>query len=317
MNKSDALAGINHMLERMRASRFWRERLKGCPRSVEAPEDLALFPVLTGEDLRERGRDMVLIPPGQVKRIVTATSGTTGSPKRVYLSRQDLESATDYFEWGLRSFCRRGQRILILYPGKTQWSVGAMLCQAAERMGLMPDLPDSPMLEDVLEGLTRGKWDVLAGTPAQMASLAVSLPPLPPGEKRLESALSSGRVLTASVRRRFACATGARIYDHWGCREGGYGGALECSFHCGLHLRPGIWAEAAENEDLLITTYGCRSMPLLRYKTGDKARMETSPCGCQNPSPRIFPIGRAGEAGDDLLKWEPSLEGWGKKAPGS
>ena len=315
MSGLDAIHGINRMLARMRESKFWRDRLRGCPEAIGDLEDLSLFPVLTEEDLRNHGSEMVLIPPGEVGRIVTTTSGTTGPPKRVYLSRLDLASTIDYFEAGLRSFCREGQRILVLYPGETDWSVGSMLVEAAERMGLLADPVGSMDLEDVLDGLGRHRWDVMAGTPAQMAALALKLPPLIRGNRRLEAALSSGAPLTKNLRERFEQATGAEIYDHWGCREGGYGGALECSFHVGLHLRQGIWAEATKSGEMLITTYGAHCMPLLRYKTGDRARIETEPCGCSNTSPRIFPMGRIGEGSWDPLRWEPSIEGWGKTPP--
>ncbi|NCC97961.1 MAG: hypothetical protein EOM02_14130 [Synergistales bacterium] len=315
MSGLDAIQGINRMLARLRESKFWRDRLRGCPKAIGDLEDLSLFPVLTEEDLMNHGREMVLIPPGEVGRIVTTTSGTTGPPKRVYLSRLDLASTIDYFEAGLRSFCHEGQRILVLYPGETDWSVGSMLMEAAGRMGLLADPVGSMDLEDILCGLKRHRWDILAGTPAQMAALTLKLPPLSPGDRRLVAALSSGATLTKGLRERFEEATGAEIYDHWGCREGGYGGALECSFHVGLHLRQGIWAEVTKSGDLLITTYGAHCMPLLRYKTGDRARIETDPCGCSDPSPRIFPMGRIGERSWDPLRWEPSIEGWGKAPP--
>lgn len=56
-------------------------------------------------------------------------------------------------------------------------------------------------------------------------------------------------------------------------------------------------------------------MPLLRHKTGDIARIETDPCSCSDPSPRLFPMGRIGEGDWYPLRWEPSIEGWGKAPP--
>jgi phenylacetate-CoA ligase len=36
-------------------------------------------------------------------------------------------------------------------------------------------------------------------------------------------------------------------------------------------------------------------MPFLRYRLGDRGRLETSPCPCGRPSPRLFFSGRAAQ----------------------
>jgi len=325
--KMDITAELNSTIDRMRTAPYWREKLRNCPKRLESPEDLGSFPLLEEDELRRCGREMVLVPPGDIGRIVTLrSSGTTGPPKKVYLSPVDLERTVRYFAWGLTTFCSSGDRLAVLYPGESRWSVRDMLITAAQEVGLVATTRGSMDLQELLEGLNEGRWDVLAGTPAQLAAVARGLKGRRP-RVRLRSALSSGALLSHRTREAFSEATGAEIFDHWGCREGGYGGALECRFHRGMHVRPGILAEVLDRRGepssdgtpgaLVITTYGAHGMPLLRYKTGDLALLDRSPCHCGNGYPRLSLLGRIEEIGTDPMDWASDLEGWGKRPSSS
>ena len=91
-----------------------------------------------------------------------------------------------------------------------------------------------------------------------------------------------------SVRARIEGAWGARAYDHAGMTEmGAYG--FECAAQCGLHVNesefiaevvdPATGAPATEGE-LVLTNLGRLGSPLLRYRTGDRVRVASSPCAC-------------------------------------
>ena len=49
--------------------------------------------------------------------------------------------------------------------------------------------------------------------------------------------LLSSDYVADSVARGLAAAWGAEVFRHWGMTETGYGGAVDCAFHCGCHLR--------------------------------------------------------------------------------
>ena len=84
--------------------------------------------------------------------------------------------------------------------------------------------------------------------------------------------------------------------------ETGYGGGVECAAHSGLHLREadlllevadpatGEAVPPGETGEILITTLGERALPLLRYRTGDAARMLPGPCACGSPLRRLGPV---------------------------
>jgi phenylacetate-CoA ligase len=75
----------------------------------------------------------------------------------------------------------------------------------------------------------------------------------------------------------------------------------ECTCGMGGHLHPElIYAEVLDEHDqpvrpdeageIVITTLGVEGMPLVRYRTGDKARLHVEPCTCGRTTPRIGPI---------------------------
>ncbi len=91
-----------------------------------------------------------------------------------------------------------------------------------------------------------------------------------------------------AVRARIQEAWGARAYDHAGMTEmGAYG--FECAAQAGLHVNeaefiaevvdPGT-GRAADEGELVLTNLGRAGSPLLRYRTGDRVRIDRTPCEC-------------------------------------
>jgi phenylacetate-CoA ligase len=91
-----------------------------------------------------------------------------------------------------------------------------------------------------------------------------------------------------AVRARIEAGWGARAFDHAGMTEvGAYG--YECAEQGGLHvneaefiaevLDPETLAPAREGE-LVLTNLGRTGSPVVRYRTGDRVRLATSPCDC-------------------------------------
>jgi phenylacetate-CoA ligase len=98
-----------------------------------------------------------------------------------------------------------------------------------------------------------------------------------------------------SVRARIEDAWGARAYDHAGMTEmGAYG--YECEAQAGLHVNesefiaevrdPATGAAVREGE-LVLTNLGRAGSPLLRYRTGDRVQLASSPCACGRTFARL------------------------------
>ena len=95
------------------------------------------------------------------------------------------------------------------------------------------------------------------------------------------------------------------VFRHFGMAETGYGAAVECERHRGLHIREadllfeivdetGKKLPDGEWGEVVVTTLTRRGMPLIRYKTGDLGRFLPGLCGCGSVLKRIEVRGRLG-----------------------
>jgi len=111
-----------------------------------------------------------------------------------------------------------------------------------------------------------------------------------------------------AVRARLEAGWGARAYDHAGMTEVGAWG-YECREQAGLHVNesefiaevidPASGRPALEGE-LVLTSLGRLGSPVLRYRTGDRVRVATEPCGCGRTFLRL-PGGVLGRLDDMLI----------------
>jgi len=99
----------------------------------------------------------------------------------------------------------------------------------------------------------------------------------------------------AGTKSRIEDAWGARVYDHAGATEVG-AFAFTCEMQGGLHLNEGEFivevidpssGQQAEDGELVITNLGRIGSPVIRYKTGDRVRLNREPCACGRTSARL------------------------------
>ena len=81
---------------------------------------------------------------------------------------------------------------------------------------------------------------------------------------------------------------GAKLYDHTGATEIGAHG-MTCQGQCGVHLNEGEFLaevinpytlEPEDEGELVLTNLGRFGSPVLRYRTGDRVRLNRSICNC-------------------------------------
>lgn len=253
------------------------------------------FPFTSARDLREDPARFVCVPQDEVSRIVTLpTSGTTGSPKRVFFSASDQQLTIDFFAVGMSTLARAGDRVLILLPGARPGSVGDLLFTGLQRLGCLPFKSDQlDGEENILELMKAREINLLVGSPVQLQRLAVcdaSAPCLPAGQVRavLTSTDRLPRSIIASLQKQWGC----EVFDHYGMTETGLGGGVECSAHAGYHLREadlyfevinpltGMPVADGETGEVVVTTLTRTAMPLIRYRTGDISRFLSEKCPC-------------------------------------
>jgi len=92
----------------------------------------------------------------------------------------------------------------------------------------------------------------------------------------------------------------AQIYSSYGATEleTAFG---ECKLACGGHVHPELMIVEIIDDDgqlirtgkageIVVTPLGVEGFPLVRFRTGDIARLNTSPCDCGWNTPRLGPI---------------------------
>jgi phenylacetate-CoA ligase len=269
------------------------------PRSLD---EFAHAPVTPSADIVERGHEFLCVPQSEISRVVTLeSSGTSGSRKRVFFTAEDQELALDFFAHGVAAMAARGDRMLIALPGEREGSVGFQLARGIERAGVVP-IPYGLILDPTaaLACMDREKATLLIGLPAQMLAIA-----LESGEvarrvfRRLRAIVLCSDHVPESLVRRIRQATGCDIFEHYGSTEMGLGGGVDCHAHAGYHLREadlyfeivspttGAPLEDGQLGEVVFTTLGRAGMPLIRYRTGDKARIMPGRCPCGSPLRRM------------------------------
>jgi phenylacetate-coenzyme A ligase PaaK-like adenylate-forming protein len=279
-----------------RRSPFYRRRFSGCDGfSVTNFQAFSLLPFTTAEDLVNDPLEFLCVSQADVARVVTLrSSGTTGRPKRVYFDDDDLERTIDFFRYGMSTLVQAGQRVLIMLPGGSPGSVGDLLVEGLDRMGAA-GIVQGPVQdpEDVIDVILAHRVKCLVGIPVQVLSLVRH----PKGARIprgfIRSVLLSTDYVPASIVADIERTWGCRVYQHYGMTEMGYGGGVECDAHNGYHLREAdLFVEIVDpatgrllpegvSGEVVVTTLSRRAMPLIRYRTGDMARLlpEYCPCG--------------------------------------
>lgn len=290
-------------------SPWYRKRLSGhaLPESLE---EFASFPLMDGQALADAGLSMLCVSQGDISRVVTLqTSGTEGRPKRIFYTAGDQELTVSFFHHGMSELTSEGEAVMVFLPFKAEGCVGDLLIRGLKRLGVQPvgyGLMDD--LADCAKAILENRISCAVGIPVQFLALGeycrkrgIHLP--------LKAVLLSTDYLALPVRERIASALGCEVYNHFGMTETGLGCALECGAHDGMHIRENdIYAEIVhpvthevledgEWGELVITTLTREGMPLLRYRTGDFARLLPGLCACGSQLKRLECGGRLGFGG--------------------
>jgi phenylacetate-CoA ligase len=241
------------------------------------------------------------------------TSGTTLQPRNFGYTADDWNNITVVvmsrmkFSTGVRP----EDRVLIAFPYSTFISLWTSH-YACEKIGCMVIPGGGASTKERLNLMRSMKVTVLCATPTyahRMANVAekegIDLSEIP-----LKLLHTGGEPLAAvpGSRSRLEEIWHAKAYDQYGFSEGSAPAAGECSEQNGLHFTEdvilpeilndqGEQVAPEERGELVITNIASRTMPMLRFKTGDIVTYVDEPCACGRASIRIKVIGRT----DDMI----------------
>lgn len=275
-------------------SPFYRELLSGAAGLVEDFESFGRLPFTTPADVAAHGMRMLCTSQDEIERVVTLqSSGTTGTPKRLFFTASDLELTVDFFQHGMTTMVEAGATVIIFLPGERPDSVGDLLARGLARAGVKsvvwgPVRDQAAARAEIL----RHRSPCLVGIPTQMLALARGEGEgvIPPGW--VESVLLSTDYVSTAIEGELQRLWGCRAFTHYGLTETGLGGGVECEAGEGYHLREadlyteivdpatGLPVPQGSEGEVVFTTLTREGMPLIRYRTGDLARILSDPCPC-------------------------------------
>ncbi len=283
-------------------SSFYRQHLREVmPESIQSLNDITKLPLITGADLRAHGPAMVCVSQDAVARIITMrNSGTTGIPKRLFFTAEDLDRTLDFFHLGMQQMVDPGQSVAILLPGATPDSTGHLLARALERFQASSHIVGLVAQPEVAaRTLAQLRPDVLVGFPVQILAIARMAEFLGLSLGTIRSVLLSADYVPQSLCTELHALWGCEIFTHYGTTETGLGGGVDCLAHNGSHLReadllfeiidPQSLCPLADGHwgEIVFTTLTRNGMPLIRYRTGDLGRILPGTCPCGSSIRRL------------------------------
>jgi phenylacetate-CoA ligase len=302
------------------SSPFYAERLRGV--EVRTPADLPRLPFTTKEELRQGQQAEppfglhLCAPPERLVRM-HVTSGTTGEPVAVGFTQADHLANSAIGGEAFRIAGLRPDDVVAHCLNYALYAGGIADHMAIEASGATVVPVGIGQSTRLLELIPRLGITAIFGTlsyPAYLAARAreEGVEPRDLAVRHIVTAGEPGAGL-AALRDEIEDAWGATVADTFGMSDvwSTMGGA--CGESEGLHLTTGEHAvvelvdpdsgDALELEDgaegeLVWTHLQREASPLLRYRSGDLARVWNSPCACGRDGLRIRIDGRR----DDMLR---------------
>lgn len=275
---------------------------------LESWSEFENLPTTSKDDLQKNNWDFLSVPRNAIREY-TSTSGTLGRPVSIALTANDIRRLA--YNECLSFACADGNEhdlYQLMVTLDRQFMAGMAYYEGIRQLGA---------------GLIR----VGAGLPALQWQTIESLRPtavvVVPSFliKLIDYAAQAGLDVNKSGIKKAICigepvrrqdlglnALGKKIIEKWDLKLfSTYASTemqtafTECDHGRGGHTHPElIYVEVldgnnkpvkyGETGEVVITTLGVEGMPLLRYKTGDKASLHDEPCGCGRTTPRIGPI---------------------------
>jgi phenylacetate-CoA ligase len=260
------------------------------PARVQGP--LELRDVFTTPDdlLRLPAEDFLC----RVPQAVFETTGTSGAPKRVYFTYDELEFAARYEAAALwENGVRPGDRVVCTFdPG--YWLSSWVTFLGCKRMEVFCSAVGKPAPRDLYPRLALYRYNVLVADPTWLVSLTEIAER--EGTVPMKLIVAAGDRMTDVYRSYVQKVWQAPVVLGYGSTEAGGGLGMECSRRDGYHLDEfNFLFEIADPDDegygeLVMTTLSRRTQPFLRYRMRDIVRFIDEPCSCGTPLRRISKI---------------------------
>jgi phenylacetate-CoA ligase len=296
---------------------FYRKALDADRVDIEAVRSLAdmrRLPFTTKKDLVDNyPYGMFAVPLHDVVRI-HSTSGTTGKPIVVGYTHNDIQIWTRLVARvlsaagvGSRDFAQ-----ISFHYGQTTAGMG--FHYGAERLGASVIPTSGESVGRQIMVMRDYRTSALISTPSYAMHLGCALKEqgINLSELALRVGIFGAEPWSEKMRSELESLLGIKAYDNYGLAELiGPGVSYECEKRDGLHVSEDHFiievidpvtlesaAPGGEGE-LVLTTLTREACPLVRYRTGDIARLMREPCSCGRTSVRMSRL--AGRTDDMII----------------
>ena len=260
------------------------------PGRLRHPEELGdIF--TTAEDLLSLPAEDFLCRPPQA---VFETTGTLGSPKRIYFSYDELEASARHEAAALyKNGVRAGDRLVATFDGG-YWISSWVTFLACRKLGVFCSAAGKPHPRELYQRLPVYGYNVIAADPTWLVSLSEIAER--EGAFPIKLIVAAGDRMTEAYRGYVQQIWKAPVLLGYGSTEAGGGIGMECRQQQGYHLDEyDLLFEVVDSDaqgygELVVTTLARRTEPLIRYRTRDVTRFIEAPCACGVTLGRIAPI---------------------------
>lgn len=276
--------------------------------SLKTYEGFSKLPVTTKEDLQQYNEDFICVPKEEIIDYVT-TSGTLGKPVSMALNEEDLERLTTN---ELESFKLAGVEkedvVQITTTLDRRFMAGLAYFLGLRKLGAGIVRTGSGLPQLQWDSIERFKPKYLVTVPSFLLKMVEYAKEnnIDYQNSSIKAAICIGEpVSTVDYRlntlgTRLKALWDIEIYSTYASTEMATA-FTECHIHQGNHLQPElIFTEIldlkgepvlpGEIGELVITTLQVKTMPLLRFATGDMLTYTEDPCSCGRNTPRLSPV---------------------------
>lgn len=275
---------------------YWSDYgLKNAP--LQHVEQLAEYPLVPRDVFKAHRQEAIATCLTSIPHKRDSTGGTTGSPLQ-YLQDLELHAlryACQMIGWGFAGY-RFGDEVFVvsggsLMPGNRTIRNRARSWLESKR-GLYCLQMDEELARSCWTEMKRQKTKIIVGYPSTITLMCSALKRQGLALLGLKAVITTAEMLLPQYRRTIEEFTGVKVFDHYGCNDGGLL-SYECELHAGLHyndLESVLEIVGANQEgmgELAITNLWNRSMPFVRYVNGDLISLKSGLCPCGRKYPLI------------------------------
>jgi len=275
---------------------------------IKTGVDFSKIPFTLKEDLCENPDDFLCVPKHKIAEYTT-TSGSLGKPATMCLTANDLERlAKNEANSMLIAGCTSDDIFQLATTMDKRFMAGLAYCEGVRKLGagLIRVGASAPALQ--WDSILRFKPTVLIAIPSFVLSLIdyAKSNGIDVKQSSLKKLIAIGQPIRDVdlqlniIGKKIATEWGLEIHSTYAATEMACA-YTECSESCGGHEQPDlIYTEILDENDnqvsdgehgeIVITTLGVEAMPLIRYRTGDIARVYKTACSCGRKTLRLGPI---------------------------